>query len=91
MPVDGQVPTTPHLAPTPPHAMTVPPLPTQEWLPADAPAHEQAPAFDGPPEAAPGGITEAPAHQEEHAAPVPAPREAEAPPCRSRSTRTRSP
>ncbi|MFI5811670.1 nicotinate-nucleotide--dimethylbenzimidazole phosphoribosyltransferase [Streptomyces sp. NPDC051643] len=80
VPVEGQVPTTPHLAPTPPHAMTVPPLPTQEWLPADAPAHEQAPAFDGPPEAAPGGITEAPAHQEEHAAPVPAPREAEAPP-----------
>ncbi|MGW3632253.1 nicotinate-nucleotide--dimethylbenzimidazole phosphoribosyltransferase [Streptomyces sp. NPDC005122] len=80
VPVDGQVPTTPHLAPTPPHAMTVPPLPTQEWLPAEEPAHEQAPVFAGPPEPAPGRTTETPAHQEEYAAPVPAPREAEAPP-----------
>ncbi|MGW1023464.1 nicotinate-nucleotide--dimethylbenzimidazole phosphoribosyltransferase [Streptomyces sp. NPDC002577] len=27
VPVEGSVPTTPHLAPTPPHALTVPPLP----------------------------------------------------------------
>ncbi|MYT69403.1 MULTISPECIES: nicotinate-nucleotide--dimethylbenzimidazole phosphoribosyltransferase [unclassified Streptomyces] len=27
VPVEGVVPTTPHLAPTPPHAMTVPPMP----------------------------------------------------------------
>ncbi|WP_328497496.1 nicotinate-nucleotide--dimethylbenzimidazole phosphoribosyltransferase [Streptomyces sp. NBC_00414] len=29
VPVEGMVPTTPHLAPTPPHGMTVPPLPEE--------------------------------------------------------------
>ncbi|MBV1934973.1 nicotinate-nucleotide--dimethylbenzimidazole phosphoribosyltransferase [Streptomyces sp. BV286] len=29
VPVEGLVPTTPHLAPTPPHAMTMPPLPEE--------------------------------------------------------------
>ncbi|WP_406370375.1 nicotinate-nucleotide--dimethylbenzimidazole phosphoribosyltransferase [Streptomyces sp. NBC_00647] len=41
VPVDGTVPTTPHLAPTPPHAMTVPPLPFEEEQP---PAQEPAEA-----------------------------------------------
>ncbi|MFF0026173.1 nicotinate-nucleotide--dimethylbenzimidazole phosphoribosyltransferase [Streptomyces sp. NPDC005496] len=36
VPVDGSVPTTPHLAPTPPHAMAVPPLPPQEEQPQQA-------------------------------------------------------
>ncbi|MET8131014.1 nicotinate-nucleotide--dimethylbenzimidazole phosphoribosyltransferase [Streptomyces sp. NPDC005251] len=74
VPVDGTVPTTPHLAPTPPHAMTVPPLPVEEQ-----PAQESAEA----------AVVMAPAPIEEIAgapaepvaqAPVPAPREAEAAP-----------
>jgi nicotinate-nucleotide--dimethylbenzimidazole phosphoribosyltransferase len=40
VPVEGTVPTTPHLAPTPPHAMTVPPLPAEEQPTADEPAEE---------------------------------------------------
>jgi len=40
VPVEGTVPTTPHLAPTPPHAMTVPPLPAEEQPAAEEPAEE---------------------------------------------------
>ncbi|MFF5005708.1 nicotinate-nucleotide--dimethylbenzimidazole phosphoribosyltransferase [Streptomyces phaeochromogenes] len=39
VPVDGTIPTTPHLAPTPPHAMAVPPFP-EEF--AEQPAEETA-------------------------------------------------
>ncbi|MEV7343595.1 nicotinate-nucleotide--dimethylbenzimidazole phosphoribosyltransferase [Streptomyces sp. NPDC093544] len=63
VPVEGTVPTTPHLAPTPPHAMTVPPFPTEEQPTADEPAE---------------GTSQPPAVETELAAPVPAPREAEA-------------
>ncbi|MGV9648130.1 nicotinate-nucleotide--dimethylbenzimidazole phosphoribosyltransferase [Streptomyces sp. NPDC003554] len=38
VPVDGIVPTTPHLAPTPPHGLSVPPLPDQEQPAAEDPA-----------------------------------------------------
>ncbi|MFJ9758932.1 nicotinate-nucleotide--dimethylbenzimidazole phosphoribosyltransferase [Streptomyces sp. NPDC101149] len=38
VPVDGIVPTTPHLAPTPPHGLSVPPLPEQEQPAAEDPA-----------------------------------------------------
>ncbi|MFJ4714692.1 nicotinate-nucleotide--dimethylbenzimidazole phosphoribosyltransferase [Streptomyces sp. NPDC088785] len=38
VPVEGSVPTTPHLAPTPPHAMTVPPMPEPVAEPAPEPA-----------------------------------------------------
>lgn len=41
VPVEGSVPTTPHLAPTPPHAMTVPPLPTEEQSPIGQPSIAQ--------------------------------------------------
>ncbi|MFC9846965.1 nicotinate-nucleotide--dimethylbenzimidazole phosphoribosyltransferase [Streptomyces sp. NPDC060223] len=65
VPVEGTVPTTPHLAPTPPHAMTVPPFPTEEQPPADEPA--EVPAVE----------TSAPSAPEtELVAPVPAPRDA---------------
>ncbi|WP_406479859.1 nicotinate-nucleotide--dimethylbenzimidazole phosphoribosyltransferase [Streptomyces sp. NBC_01615] len=40
VPVEGAVPTTPHLAPTPPHAMIVPPLPAEEQPVAEEPADE---------------------------------------------------
>ncbi|MFC8665157.1 nicotinate-nucleotide--dimethylbenzimidazole phosphoribosyltransferase [Streptomyces sp. NPDC057199] len=40
VPVEGTIPTTPHLAPTPPHAMTVPPFPEEL---AEQPAEETAP------------------------------------------------
>ncbi|MGA5502358.1 nicotinate-nucleotide--dimethylbenzimidazole phosphoribosyltransferase [Streptomyces umbrinus] len=39
VPVEGTIPTTPHLAPTPPHAMTVPPFPEEL---AEQPAEESA-------------------------------------------------
>ncbi|MGW5660724.1 nicotinate-nucleotide--dimethylbenzimidazole phosphoribosyltransferase [Streptomyces sp. NPDC003758] len=65
VPVEGTVPTTPHLAPTPPHALTVPPLPVQEQQPAE----ESAPAV---------AQQEEPAVQEPVAM-VPGPREGEAP------------
>ncbi|MFJ8363222.1 nicotinate-nucleotide--dimethylbenzimidazole phosphoribosyltransferase [Streptomyces sp. NPDC093984] len=65
VPVEGTVPTTPHLAPTPPHALTVPPLPVQEQPPAE----ESAPA---------AAQQEEPAVQEPFAM-VPGPREGEAP------------
>ncbi|MFF4212961.1 nicotinate-nucleotide--dimethylbenzimidazole phosphoribosyltransferase [Streptomyces sp. NPDC001796] len=65
VPVEGTVPTTPHLAPTPPHALTVPPLPAQEQPSAE----ESAPAV---------AQQEEPAVQEPVAM-VPGPREGEAP------------
>ncbi|MFZ3556213.1 nicotinate-nucleotide--dimethylbenzimidazole phosphoribosyltransferase [Streptomyces sp. BH055] len=37
VPVDGIVPTTPHLAPTPPQAMVVPPLPEEQDVAAEQP------------------------------------------------------
>lgn len=79
VPVEGTVPTTPHLAPTPPHAMTVPPLPTQERPPAEEPpALAQAVAAESQ-EAHPAPLAEAePAIEAEALASVPAPREAEA-------------
>ncbi|MFD5630065.1 nicotinate-nucleotide--dimethylbenzimidazole phosphoribosyltransferase [Streptomyces sp. NPDC127072] len=66
VPVEGTVPTTPHLAPTPPHAMTVPPFPTEEQHPAEEPAAEnpQVP------------LVESELVETEFVAPVPAPREA---------------
>ncbi|MGW3424031.1 nicotinate-nucleotide--dimethylbenzimidazole phosphoribosyltransferase [Streptomyces phaeochromogenes] len=43
VPVEGTIPTTPHLAPTPPHAMTVPPFPEElAEQPAEQPAEETA-------------------------------------------------
>ncbi|MFZ3571690.1 nicotinate-nucleotide--dimethylbenzimidazole phosphoribosyltransferase [Streptomyces sp. BH097] len=38
VPVDGIVPTTPHLAPTPPQAMVVPPLPEEQDVAAEQPS-----------------------------------------------------
>ncbi|MFD5541794.1 nicotinate-nucleotide--dimethylbenzimidazole phosphoribosyltransferase, partial [Streptomyces sp. NPDC127079] len=50
--VDGQVPTTPHLAPTPPHPLV---LPTQDQ---GEPAPEPAPTVPAPREAEPGAVAE---------------------------------
>ncbi|MFE9094579.1 nicotinate-nucleotide--dimethylbenzimidazole phosphoribosyltransferase [Streptomyces sp. NPDC007264] len=69
VPVDGTVPTTPHLAPTPPHALRVPPLPPHEQPVAAEPAPTAA-GEDGPATAAPAA---------EPVVTVPAPREGEAP------------
>nr|QIY94751.1 nicotinate-nucleotide--dimethylbenzimidazole phosphoribosyltransferase [Streptomyces sp. S1D4-11] len=78
VPVEGTVPTTPHLAPTPPHAMTVPPLPTEERPPAEEPpALVEAVAAESQ-EAHPAPLAEAEPAIEAPLAPVPAPREAEA-------------
>jgi nicotinate-nucleotide--dimethylbenzimidazole phosphoribosyltransferase len=68
VPVDGSVPTTPHLAPTPPQGMVVPPLPADD---RSAPAVAAAPgeAADEAPEQEP---------QAEPIAMVPAPRDSEA-------------
>lgn len=65
VPVDGSVPTTPHLAPTPPHGMVVPPLP-EDGQPT--PGAAEFPAAEGQAEAA----------GPETAATVPAPRGSEA-------------
>ncbi|SOE77278.1 nicotinate-nucleotide-dimethylbenzimidazole phosphoribosyltransferase /cob(II)yrinic acid a,c-diamide reductase [Streptomyces sp. OV198] len=84
VPVEGTVPTTPHLAPTPPHAMTVPPLPTAERPPVEEPPVEEPPAMAEAvavesQEAPLAPLAEAePAIEERPVAPVPAPREAEA-------------
>lgn len=77
VPVEGTVPTTPHLAPTPPHPMTVPPLPTEERPLDGTPGQDPAPADLAETAAAQG--PQISAGQEEHHATVPAPREAEAP------------
>ncbi|MGY4980352.1 nicotinate-nucleotide--dimethylbenzimidazole phosphoribosyltransferase [Streptomyces sp. 900105755] len=78
VPVDGQVPTTPHLAPTPPHPLV---LPTQDQGGASLP--EQAATVPAPREAEPAPLPEHPdvvqqaedldtraADQEESTAPV---------------------
>ncbi|MFI6336648.1 nicotinate-nucleotide--dimethylbenzimidazole phosphoribosyltransferase [Streptomyces sp. NPDC050535] len=79
VPVEGTVPTTPHLAPTPPHAMTVPPFLAEEQPPAEEPAAEtpQAPVVDA--EIVEAEIVETDLVETESVAPVPAPREAAAP------------
>ncbi|MEV2229773.1 nicotinate-nucleotide--dimethylbenzimidazole phosphoribosyltransferase [Streptomyces phaeochromogenes] len=61
VPVEGTIPTTPHLAPTPPHAMTVPPFPEElaeqpaeeTAAPAAAITEQLAPTEQPAPEAAP--------------------------------------
>ncbi|MFF3908760.1 nicotinate-nucleotide--dimethylbenzimidazole phosphoribosyltransferase [Streptomyces sp. NPDC001848] len=77
VPVEGTVPTTPHLAPTPPHALTVPPLPAQEQPPAEesapAAAQREEPAVQEPVAMVPGpreGEAPAPEPQAEEAEPV---------------------
>ncbi|MFJ9563059.1 nicotinate-nucleotide--dimethylbenzimidazole phosphoribosyltransferase [Streptomyces fuscichromogenes] len=78
IPVDGQVPTTPHLAPTPPHPLV---LPAQDH--GGQPSPEQAATVPGPREAEPAPLPEHPdvvqqaedldtraADQEESTAPV---------------------
>ncbi|MEU8791647.1 nicotinate-nucleotide--dimethylbenzimidazole phosphoribosyltransferase [Streptomyces sp. NPDC048643] len=77
VPVEGQVPTTPHLAPTPAHAMVVPPLPVEEEQP-QAPEPEPELVAEPVPAEEPTGET-ADAEAVAQAA-VPAPREAEAAP-----------
>ncbi|MEU6842464.1 nicotinate-nucleotide--dimethylbenzimidazole phosphoribosyltransferase [Streptomyces sp. NPDC046716] len=52
VPVEGFVPTTPHLAPTPPHAMTVPPMPEPVAEQAPEPAAAQPEQIDLPEPAA---------------------------------------
>ncbi|WP_330303236.1 MULTISPECIES: nicotinate-nucleotide--dimethylbenzimidazole phosphoribosyltransferase [unclassified Streptomyces] len=92
VPVEGLVPTTPHLAPTPPHAMIVPPLPSEEQPVAEEPADETIVVAPAPTQEIAGEPVEAiteetveespetPAAETEPIAPavVPAPREAEA-------------
>ncbi|MFD5079077.1 nicotinate-nucleotide--dimethylbenzimidazole phosphoribosyltransferase [Streptomyces sp. NPDC058371] len=87
VPVEGSVPTTPHLAPTPPHAMTVPPLPAEEDSAPDeqpapglTPAATEPPAFEETPEPLAAAQSLAPAEfpAPEDPVAVPAPREAEA-------------
>ncbi|WP_189187963.1 nicotinate-nucleotide--dimethylbenzimidazole phosphoribosyltransferase [Streptomyces albiflavescens] len=77
VPVEGTVPTTPHLAPTPPHAMTVPPLPTEEQPTAEESAEETIVVAPAPVEEAAEEPSETPAEEAEQIAPavVPAPRE----------------
>ncbi|GEC04570.1 hypothetical protein SSP24_22250 [Streptomyces spinoverrucosus] len=65
VPVEGSVPTTPHLAPTPPHPIV---LPTQEQLPEPPAQPEAAPTVPAPREADPK-LT--PAAPEETPAPEP--------------------
>ncbi|UUU20743.1 nicotinate-nucleotide--dimethylbenzimidazole phosphoribosyltransferase [Streptomyces sp. DSM 40750] len=71
VPVEGSVPTTPHLAPTPPRGVVVPPLPADDQV---TPVAAQFPAAEGQTEAA----EEAPETAVEPVATVPAPRDAEA-------------
>ncbi|MFE7070895.1 nicotinate-nucleotide--dimethylbenzimidazole phosphoribosyltransferase [Streptomyces sp. NPDC057620] len=72
VPVEGTVPTTPHLAPTPPHGMAVAPLPEEpaERTAEEATAPPAAPAEQLTPEPAPEPVAE-PA-PEPVLAPVPA-------------------
>ncbi|MGW1539695.1 nicotinate-nucleotide--dimethylbenzimidazole phosphoribosyltransferase [Streptomyces sp. NPDC002309] len=56
VPVDGTVPTTPHLAPTPPHAIV---LPAQEQAPRPSAQPEAVAMVPGPREAAPASAPEA--------------------------------
>ncbi|MHA5047429.1 nicotinate-nucleotide--dimethylbenzimidazole phosphoribosyltransferase [Streptomyces sp. SD15] len=77
VPVEGTVPTTPQLAPTPPHPMTVPPLLEEEQPPAEEAAQEQAPVVADVAEMAPVEDPEAPTAEAEPVTPVPAPRKAD--------------
>uniref|UniRef100_UPI0006E1B13A nicotinate-nucleotide--dimethylbenzimidazole phosphoribosyltransferase n=1 Tax=Streptomyces atriruber TaxID=545121 RepID=UPI0006E1B13A len=75
VPVDGQVPTTPHLAPTPPHAMVVPQEdpagePTPEGAPADAHEAPVAQAATAEPLVAQAPAAQAPAAEAPVAEPV---------------------
>ncbi|MGP4044433.1 nicotinate-nucleotide--dimethylbenzimidazole phosphoribosyltransferase [Streptomyces sp. 2A115] len=78
MPVEGTVPTTPNLAPTPPHAMSVPPLPEAE---AGAPEETAEPVAAAPetiePSPSPSPSPSSAVAPEEPVLAVPAPREAE--------------
>ncbi len=77
VPVEGVVPTTPHLAPTPPHGMTVPPLPeerAEQQAPEVTAAPAVAPVEQPAPEPEPGTGT---APEEEPLLVLPAPREPE--------------
>ncbi|MET9498515.1 nicotinate-nucleotide--dimethylbenzimidazole phosphoribosyltransferase [Streptomyces sp. NPDC006552] len=69
VPVEGTVPTTPHLAPTPPRPMAVPPLPEPE--PAEAPAATEQAAEQEQPAAQPAFAEEQPAYAEEQPAAEP--------------------
>lgn len=87
VPVEGSVPTTPHLAPTPPHPLSVPPehfeppqpeAPAPEAVPAaDIPETPAAPAPETPEAQEPSALIEAAeaAEATESAATVPAPRD----------------
>ncbi|MEV6194452.1 nicotinate-nucleotide--dimethylbenzimidazole phosphoribosyltransferase [Streptomyces sp. NPDC051920] len=75
VPVDGTVPMTGHLAPTPPHGMTLAPLPEEEQPPVQEPA-QAAPAVTPLPAEETPAAEAGPVAQ----ASVPAPREAEAAP-----------
>ncbi|PSM39859.1 5,6-dimethylbenzimidazole synthase [Streptomyces dioscori] len=72
VPVEGTVPTTPHLAPTPPHGMPVTPLPEEpaEQTGEDAAAPPTAPVEQLAPEPAPEPVAES--APEPALAPVPA-------------------
>ncbi|MFE1800633.1 nicotinate-nucleotide--dimethylbenzimidazole phosphoribosyltransferase [Streptomyces sp. NPDC059517] len=76
VPVEGTVPTTPHLAPTPPHGMPVTPLPEEqaEQTAEEAAAPPAAPVEHFTPEPAPGLVAEPVAEPapEPALAPIPA-------------------
>ncbi len=55
VPVDGTVPSAPHLAPTPPQGVTVPEETAPEGAPAEVPAATAAAVPEAAPEAAPAG------------------------------------
>ncbi|GHE44129.1 nicotinate-nucleotide--dimethylbenzimidazole phosphoribosyltransferase [Streptomyces capitiformicae] len=75
VPVDGSVPTTPHLAPTPPQGMVVPPLPADDQTPptAEIPTEtaEEVPAPE--PTAEPVAMVPAPRDSEAETIVVPQP------------------
>ncbi|MEV5493357.1 nicotinate-nucleotide--dimethylbenzimidazole phosphoribosyltransferase [Streptomyces bobili] len=74
VPVDGMVPTTPHLAPTPPHPLV---LPADEPLTPEAAPEAPAAQAPGPEAAAPSEATPVAQPVAAPAADIPAPREAD--------------
>ncbi|MEU0338816.1 nicotinate-nucleotide--dimethylbenzimidazole phosphoribosyltransferase [Streptomyces bobili] len=74
VPVDGMVPTTPHLAPTPPHPLV---LPTEEPLPPEAAPETPAGQAPAPEAGVPPEATPVAAPLAAPAADIPAPREAD--------------
>ncbi|MCX5522899.1 nicotinate-nucleotide--dimethylbenzimidazole phosphoribosyltransferase [Streptomyces bobili] len=74
VPVDGMVPTTPHLAPTPPHPLV---LPADEPLTPEAAPEAPAAQAPGPEAAAPSEATPVAQPLAAPAADIPAPREAD--------------